>query len=108
MTHPPSPETVRVAISELRSDGIKWRDAADQLRATAEVARTLHLGPFEFSAPADWVGLSQVYQELHARMTELLNDGVTALDAMGNALVAAADGYEEEDIQNMHRIRGVW
>jgi hypothetical protein len=105
---PPNKEMVAAAIDELRKDGARWRAAAEELHAAKDEASRLFLGGFEFSAPADWVGLTEVYQELHHKMTRLLDEGASTLNAMATALFTAADGYDEDEQNAVHRMRGVW
>jgi hypothetical protein len=105
---PPNKETVTAAIDELRKNGARWRAAAEELHAAKNQANRLSLGQFEFSAPADWVGVTDVYRELHDKLTRLLDEGASTLDAMAMALFTAADGYDEDERNAVHRMRSVW
>lgn len=108
MAPPPSQETITVAIAALRDDSRRWRDGAVELAAAKDAASRLWLGQFEFSTPASWTGLTEVYQELQQRLTRLLEDGSVALDSLGTTLLGAADAYEDEDRAGAHQIRGTW
>jgi hypothetical protein len=104
----PSADTVTAAIAALRSDGKKWQAHAAKLKGAQSAAAGLTLTQVEFSKPCEWAGVVEVYQELQQRMVKLLGEGATTLDTMGFALVVAADSYEKDEQNAVHRMQGVW
>jgi hypothetical protein len=105
---PPSEQAVLAAIAALRADAGTWDDAAGELREAAAVAARLELGALHFSYLADQLGLVEVYQQLQDRLQRLLGEGADNLVALGAALHAAADGYEQDENNAVHRMTGIY
>jgi hypothetical protein len=105
---PPNEQQVKAAIQALRTDAGTWDDASDDLRAAAQVAARLELSALHFSYLADKLGLTEVYQQLQERLVLLLGEGSQNLTALAGALRAAADGYEQDETNTVHRMTGIY
>ena len=105
---PPSEQQIKAAIEALRKDAGTWDAASDELRQAARVAARLELSALHFSYLADQLGLTEVYQQLQDRLHQLLNEGADNLTALSGALRAAADGYEQDEINTVHRMTGIY
>jgi hypothetical protein len=105
---PPNDQQVKAAIEALRKDAGTWDAGSDELRAAAGVAARLELSALHFSYLADKLGLTEVYQQLQQRLCQLLNEGGDNFTALAGALRAAADGYEQDEINTVHRMTGIY
>lgn len=105
---PPSGEQITVALEAMRSDAAVWDNAADGLTEAARVAARLDLSALHFSYLGDVVGLTGVYRELQDKLCRLLTEGAHNLSGLAQALRSAANGYEEEEQENIHHIRDVY
>lgn len=104
----PSKEQIEVAIEALRAGGAMWQQHADVMDAASAAARALSLGPFELSGVASATGLVETYAQLQAKLGTLLRQGATNFDNIGGALKVAADGYEQDERDAVHRMRGIY
>jgi len=105
---PPTEQQIQVAIQALRKDGDTWAAGSDKLREAAAVAARLELSALHFSYLADQLGLTEVYQQLQQRLHTLLTEGADNLTALSAALRDAADGYEQDEINAVHRMTGIY
>jgi hypothetical protein len=105
---PPTEQQVKAAIAALRKDGDTWAAGSDALRDAAAVAARLQLSALHFSYLADQLGLTEVYQQLQQRLSTLLNEGAANFTALSAALKDAADGYEQDEINAVHRMTGIY
>lgn len=105
---PPTDEEIRVAIAALRSDAAQWRGWADTLDRASTVVDELHLTVNEMCALSGVVGLPSIYAALCHRAQTLATQGSQRFADVAGALVAAADGYEQDERDAIHRLRGVW
>jgi uncharacterized protein YukE len=105
---PPSEQQIKAAIGALRKDASAWDAAAAELRDAAGIAGGLPLSPLHFSYLGDQLGLTEVYQQLQQRLYRLLNEGVDNLTELAGALREAADGYEQDEIDTVHRMTGIY
>jgi hypothetical protein len=105
---PPTEQQVKAAIGALRADASAWDAGAQDLRDAASAAMGLDLDAFHFSYLADQLGLTEVYQRLQQRLYGLLVQGADNLNELGGALRAAADGYEQDEINAVHRMTGIY
>jgi len=104
----PSKEQIEAAIDALRQGGLKWEQHADGMQGASAAARALNLGPFELSALASLTGLAETYGLLQEKLVMLLQQGSVNFDAIGGAIKAAANGYEEDERDAVHRARGIY
>jgi hypothetical protein len=105
---PPTDEEIRVAIAALRSDAAEWRAWAGALARASIVVDQLDLSVDEMSALSAVVGLPEIYFALRQQAHALAAQGEARFTEVAGALVAAADGYERDERNAVHRLRGVW
>lgn len=104
----PASEQLRVAIARLRADARMWRTMA-ATAGTARVAGTgLDLGEPQLSWASRQAGLLDTYREARHKTLRLLDEAERSLDAIGAALDRAADGYERDERDAVHRINDVY
>lgn len=107
MTTPTSGE-VRASIEALRQDARVWSGMAAEVDAIGQVARGLTLSPFEFSGLGHLAGLDEIYRALQQRVVDLLHQGSANFDNVSGALRQAADAYERDEENAVHRLRNVY
>jgi hypothetical protein len=105
---PPTEQQIKAAIQTLRKDADTWAAGKDNLVDAAAVAARLELSALHFSYIADQLGLAEVYQQLQQRLYTLLNEGAANFLALSTALRDAADGYEQDEINAVHRMTGIY
>ncbi|MGW4946366.1 hypothetical protein ACWEOZ_32830 [Actinoplanes sp. NPDC004185] len=105
---PPTEQQIQAAIQALRKDAATWAAGKDKLVDAAAVAARLELSALHFSYLGDQFGLSEVYQQLQQRLYTLLNEGAANFLALSAALSDAADGYEQDEINAVHRLTGIY
>ena len=105
---PPSEQQILAAIGALRRGAGRWDEASGELRRAAAVAGRLDLSALHFSYLADQLGLTEVYQQLQDRLGQLLNEGADNFTALYGALIEAADGYENDETNAVHRMTGIY
>jgi hypothetical protein len=93
----PTPDQVAVAVQAMRTDAATWHAAAGTLTAAQHAGQPLDLHEFQFSFVDDKAGLTHVYAQLKDKITRLLGEGATELDALAQALTTAANRYEQSD-----------
>lgn len=108
MAPPPSKEEIEVAIETLRQGGATWQQNADVMQAASLAATAQSLGPFELSAHASITGLVETYALLQEKVATLLHQGAHNFEEIGAALKIAANGYEQDEIDAVHRMRGIY
>jgi hypothetical protein len=104
----PSQGQIDVAIQSLRDDAQKWRLGAGELEIAARVASEMDLQAFHFSYIGDKIGVTDAYRSLQDKLIDLLNGGATNFRNVAQALTMAADGYQEDDRNAVHRMKNVW
>jgi hypothetical protein len=104
----PSGEQIAAAIDALRMDAGEWVEMADQMEAAANAAAGLGLGTFHFSGLGHLLGIDEIYQDLQETIITLLKQGSVNLDNVAAALKTAADSYEQEDQDAVHRLRNIY
>lgn len=108
MPPPPSEEQIKAAIGALRRDASTWDAAAGEMRTAAGVAAGLQLSAVHFSYLADQLGLTETYEQLQMRLYRLLNEGADNFGELAGALRVAADGYERDEENAVHRMTGIY
>lgn len=104
----PTGDEYEVALEALRDDAAVWSDTATVLDDANTAAKTLLLESSEFSWAGDLAGLPDVYRELKDKVVDLLAQGRDASNSVSDQLLAAADMYENEEEEGVHRMNGVW
>jgi hypothetical protein len=105
---PPTDEEIRVAIAALRSDARQWREWAATLARASTVVDQLGLSVNDMCAMSGVVGLPETYGAIRHRAQTLAEQGTFRFTEVADALSAAADGYERDERDAVHRLRGVW
>lgn len=105
---PPSEQRIKAAIDAIRRDASVWDGSADELREAARVAARLDLAALHFSYIGDKVGLVGMYRQLQDKLIRLLSDGGDTFESMAAALRAAADGYERDEADAVHRMNNLY
>jgi hypothetical protein len=105
---PPTDEEIRVAIAALRSDADDWREWAGTLRRVSTVVDQLGLSVNDMCALSAVVDLPETYAALRRQARMLAVQGELRFTDVADALVAAAEGYERDERNAVHRLRGVW
>jgi len=108
MAPPPSHDTVVAALQALRGDASAWHSDAVQMRTGSRAAAALALDPAVFSGLGEVTGYPVVYHRLVAKVVALFDGGAANFDAVGTALTTAADGYDQDERNAVHLMRGVW
>jgi hypothetical protein len=104
----PGPQRIKVSIEALRKDAAMWDESADELREAARVANRLGLGAVHFSYLGDKVGLVDVYGRIQGRIIYLLNEGTREYEKIAASLRTAADGYERDEANAVHRHNNIY
>jgi hypothetical protein len=97
-----------VALPALRRDAGEWRKSGDALTLAANDAATHTFAPGDFSYFGEVAGLYEIYSKLQTKVVRLLNEGATQFHAIGGALDSAANQYEQDENNAVHRNLGVW
>lgn len=105
---PPSEQKIRAAIDAIRRDASMWDESADELEDAARVAGRLDLAAVHFSYIGDKVGLVDMYRQLQDKLIRLLNEGSDTLESIAAALRTAADGYEQDEANAVHRTNNIY
>jgi len=105
---PPTDEEIRVAIAALRSDADDWRQWAATLARASTVVDELGLSVNDMCALSGMVGLPETYAALRRQAHMLAVQGALRFAEVADALASAADGYERDERNAVHRLRGVW
>ncbi|MBV9846957.1 MAG: hypothetical protein JOZ47_18110 [Kutzneria sp.] len=104
----PSSEQVSVALEALRSDAGIWDKAADDLHTVTSAISGLTLRPEALSVWAVEQGVDRTYGDARGKLEEILGQAADDFGQIAKALRTAADIYEREDEQNMHKLKGVY
>jgi hypothetical protein len=104
----PTGEQVEVAIQALRDDAHRWLDMGDQLRAAASAGEGLDLNAFHFSGLGHLLGVDEMYRQVQQTIVTLLRQGAANFDDVAGALRDAADGYEQDEYDTVHRMRNIY
>jgi hypothetical protein len=108
MAPPPSHDTVVAALSALRGDAAVWYGDAGEMRAGSRAVAALTLDDAAFSGLGETIGYTAVYRRLVAKVGALFDGAAANFDAVGAALTAAADAYEQDERDAVHLMKGAW
>jgi hypothetical protein len=61
-----------------------------------------------FSYIGDQVGLTEIYHKLQDRLCRLLTEGSDNFQSLTTALRSAADNYEQDEANAVHRFTGIY
>lgn len=104
----PTGDEIQASIDALRQDARVWSDMAAEMDTALGAARGLTLSAFEFSGLGHLVGLDRVYDALQQRVVDLLRQGSGNFDSVADALRQAADAYERDEENAVHRLHNVY
>ena len=107
MTQPTS-QQISAALDAMRQDANMWKDMAGQMRDAAGVADRLDLTKLHFSKLGEMLGMVDLYRDAQDRMVRLMQQGADNFDATATALTTAANGYEQDEQNNVHRFTGIY
>ncbi len=79
------------------------QDVAAGLDGLADDLAAVHL-----SYIGDKVGLVDMYRNLQDRLIRLLNEGTETFESLAAALRSAADGYERDEAEAVHRLNNIY
>lgn len=102
---PPGREQVTVATAALRHEAREWDRQSAAIAAIAAKVAGLELGRVE-------AGLFQIivspYNDVVWTVTDRCRQGEAALSEVAETLRRVADTYEQEDLDEAHRIRNLY
>lgn len=104
----PTAQQISAALDAMRQDASMWREMAGELRGAAGVADRLDLTKLHFSKLGDMLGMVDLYRDVQDRMIRLMQQGADNFDATAAALTTAANGYEQDEQNNVHRFTGIY
>ncbi|AHI00449.1 hypothetical protein GCM10010174_64630 [Kutzneria viridogrisea] len=108
MSGTPTADQVSVALDALRSDASTWDAAGDGLDGPTSTLGGLALGPEQVSMWAADAGLDRTYNEAREQLASVIAQAAENFHAVAAALRTAATIYEQEEQQNLHRLKGVY
>ncbi|GAA2535886.1 hypothetical protein [Winogradskya humida] len=104
----PSDDQVEASIHALTAEGGVWSGMATEVDAMAAVARSLTLNAFHFSGVGHLAGIEDVYRDLQERIATLLQQAADNFDNTAGALTKAADDYQRDEDNTVHRMKNVY
>lgn len=104
----PTAEQLEAAIEAISSEAGLWRDMSTQVATMASVADGLTLNAFHFSGLGHLAGMEDVYRDLQQRIAMLLRQGATNMGNTADALKQAADGYQQDEDDAVHRMKNIY
>jgi hypothetical protein len=104
----PDGRQVEAAIHALRGEAALWDDLANQVLAMSGTAANLTLTSFDFSGLGHLAGVDTLYTDLQQRITDLLTQAMHNFVSTALALDNAAEGYERDEQNAVHRMRDVY
>jgi hypothetical protein len=104
----PTGDEVHASIGALHADAGVWSGMATRLDSFGQAARGLSLSSYEFSGLGHLAGLDQIYTALQERVVSLLDQGSRNFDGIASALHAAADDYDRDERDAVHRLKSVY
>ena len=107
MTHP-SGQQVEASIQAIAGEAGLWSGMAAEVEAMAAVARNLTLNAFHFSGLGHLAGMEDVYRDLQERIAMLLQQAADNFDTTAGALKQAADDYQRDEDNAVHRLRNIY
>lgn len=104
MGHPTAQE-IKTATSALRTEAGVWDGQSAELAKIGPAVEALRMTRIE-------AGLFQVivdaYEEVCTQVIGRANEGTTATAAIADTLVAVADTYDQEESENVHRLKNIY
>lgn len=102
----PDPESIKVAIQSLRTASKEWHEQHQPLTEAAGATQ----GRIDFTATQ--MGLAAPihgpYHQICTGMHTILLEAAKEADNLGDALKHAADGYQKDEDDGTHKLKGVW
>jgi len=107
MSQPSGPQ-VQAAIDAMRGEAARWDDMTQQALHTSTTAAGLTLNAFHFSGLGHLVGVDTLYTQLQQHLADLLVQAMHNFANTRDALYAAADGYERDEQDAVHRMKHIY
>lgn len=104
----PSGEQVQAAIHALRGEATLWDDMATQVLAMSTTAANLDLTAFHFSGLGHLVGVDSLYTDVQQRVADLLVQAMHNFSSTALVLNYAAEEYERDEQNAVHRMRNIY
>jgi hypothetical protein len=104
----PSGDQVQAAVEALRGEAALWDDLAEQVLAMSTTAAYLDLTAFHFSGLGHLVGVDGLYTDVQQRVAGLLVQAMNNFSSTALALNYAAEGYERDEQNAVHRMRNIY
>jgi len=104
----PTAQQISAALEAMRADAAMWTEMAGQMREAAGVADRLDLTKLHFSKLGDMIGMVDLYRDVQDRMVRLMQQGAENFDATASALTTAANAYDQDERDNVHRFTGIY
>jgi GMP synthase-like glutamine amidotransferase len=101
----PNPESVKMAIGALRKGGRVWFEQEGPLLDASRAVEELTLRRLEMGI---FTGFYPTYLEICTGMQQLAKEASGEMVRMGDALTKAADAYQREEDEGVHKLKGVW
>lgn len=102
---PPSRDQLTVATAALRHEAREWEHQSQAMAGIAAKVAAMELGRVE-------AGLFQIvvspYNDVVQTMTDRCRQGQSAMREVADTLRRIADTYEQEDLNNAHKIRNLY
>ncbi len=76
--------------------------------AMAAAARGFTLGAFHFSGLGHLAGMAEAYTDLQERIASLLQQAADNFDNVAGALTKAADDYQRDEHNAVHRMKNIY
>lgn len=101
----PSAEEIRVATQALRDEGKIWLAEAPNCGSLSTSVENLNRSRLEAGIFQIYIGS---YRHVCSTISALLKGAETAMESIGNTLIASADQYDQEEQNNVHRAQQKW
>lgn len=101
-------DVVEVALEALRNDANdRWDKTADALDEAHSTAKGLKCTT-EFSFMGEALGVTEKYNKYQELLATLAKEGKEHSAEVADELRAAADTYEQEEEDGVHKMNNVW
>jgi hypothetical protein len=97
-----------VALEALTKDSGQWLETSQTLQTASGSCQRLRLTIHELSWLSEGTGLVATYEEVRARVEELLNQGSGETGKISRTLAQVRTIYEGSDENAINELHGVW
>jgi hypothetical protein len=108
MSPTPDGEQIRVALNAIRSYAKSWTAAASDLGKPKSTAAGLDLSAADVSMWGTDYGIDRLYNDLRTKLEDVLGQASESFTTIGTKLIDAANTYEQEEAQNLHRFNNAY